>query len=52
MFCFFQVILLVLWTVLWKRKRAEQAKEVISLPDNSTDSLSYLYESGFSRRLQ
>jgi hypothetical protein len=38
--------------VLWKRKRSEQAKEVISLPDNSTDSLSYLYESGFSRRLQ
>lgn len=50
-FLVLQVILLVLWTFLWRRKRSVQAKEVV-VPDNSTDSLSYLYESGFARRLQ
>jgi len=46
-----QVLLLVLWVVLWKKKRSQNAKEVV-IPDNSTDSLSYMYESGFSRRMQ
>jgi hypothetical protein len=46
-----QVLLLVLWVVLWKKKRIQNAKEVV-IPDNSTDSLSYMYESGFTRRMQ
>ena len=46
-----QVLLLVLWVVLWKKKRTQNAKEVV-IPDNSTDSLSYMYESGFTRRMQ
>ena len=47
-----QAVLLIVWTLMWKRRRSEQAKEVIMLPDNSTDSLSYMYETGFTRRLQ
>jgi len=46
-----QILLLVLWVVLWKKKRSQNAKEVV-IPDNSADSLSYMYESGFSRRMQ
>ena len=46
-----QVLLLVLWVVLWKKKRSQNAKEVV-IPDNTTDSLSYMYESGFTRRMQ
>merc|ERR1711976_46260 len=42
-----QVLLLVVWVLLWKKKRTQQAKEVI-VPDNSTDSLSYMYDSGYS----
>ena len=46
-----QVLLLVAWVLLWRKKRSQQAKEVV-VPDNSTDSLSYMYDSGYSRRLQ
>ena len=46
-----QILLLVLWVVLWKKKRIQNAKEVV-IPDNSTDSLSYMYDSGFTRRMQ
>ena len=52
-FLVFQVFLLLLWTLLWKKKRSEQAKQVIMSPENlsSTDSLSYIYETGIPRRL-
>ena len=46
-----QILLLVLWVVLWKKKRVQNAKDVV-IPDNSTDSLSYMYDSGFTRRMQ
>ncbi len=47
-----QVFLLMLWTLLWKRKRSAIAKEVVT-PDggSSTDSLSYIYETGIPRRM-
>jgi len=51
MFLVAQVLLLVLWILVWRRKRSKQAKEVV-VPDNSTDSLSHMYETGYSRRLQ
>ena len=47
-----QIMILVFWTVLWKRKRSVMAKEVILPPENcsSADSLSYIYDSGIPRR--
>ena len=52
-FLVIQVIILTMFVFLWKRKRDSQAKDVISLPpESTTDSLSYMYESGFTRRLQ
>lgn len=51
-FLVLQVIMLVMFTFLWKKKRSNQAKEIISPPESTTDSLSYMYESGFTRRLQ
>lgn len=52
-FIVIQVLLLILWTLVWKKKRTEHAKEVILPPEacSSTDSLSYIYDSGIPRRL-
>ena len=50
-----QVILLLLWTLLWRKKRSAQAKEVVMMtPDaqSTADSLSYIYETGIPRRMQ
>lgn len=48
-----QILVLVFWTLLWKRKRSVMAKEVIMPPENcsSTDSLSYIYDTGIPRRM-
>ena len=51
-FLVIQVIILTMFVFLWKRKRDYQAKEVITPPESTTDSLSYMYESGYTRRLQ
>ena len=51
-FLVIQVIILTMFVFLWKRKRDYQSKEVITPPESTTDSLSYMYESGFTRRLQ
>ena len=52
-FLVIQVIILAMFVFLWKKKRENQAKEVICTPpESTTDSLSYMYESGFTRRLQ
>jgi len=50
-FLVIQVIILTMFVFLWKKKRENQAKEVITPPESTTDSLSYMYESGFARRL-
>jgi len=50
-FLVIQVIILTMFVFLWKRKRDSQAKEVITPPESTTDSLSYMYESGYTRRL-
>ena len=49
-FLVIQVIILTMFVFLWKKKRENQAKEVITPPESTTDSLSYMYESGFARR--
>ena len=51
-FLVIQVIILSMFVFLWKKKRENHAKEVITPPESTTDSLSYMYESGFTRRLQ
>lgn len=51
-FLVLQVIILAMFVFLWKKKRNVHAKEVITPPESTTDSLSYMYESGFTRRLQ
>lgn len=50
-FLVIQIIILSMFVFLWKKKRENQAKEVITPPESTTDSLSYMYESGFTRRL-
>jgi hypothetical protein len=47
-----QAFLLLLWTLLWKRKRSAHSKEIVT-PDShsSADSLSYIYETGIPRRM-
>ena len=47
-----QLLLLIIWTLVWKRRRSEAAKEVIMRPENTHDSLSYIYETGLARRMQ
>jgi len=51
-FLVIQVIILSMFVFLWKKKRENNAKKVITPPESTTDSLSYMYESGFTRRLQ
>ena len=54
-FIVIQVLLLILWTLLWKKKRSAHAKEVaviMSPAESTTDSLSYIYDSGIPRRMQ
>ena len=51
-FLVIQVIILSMFVFLWKKKRENHAKQVISPPESTSDSLSYMYESGFTRRLQ
>ena len=51
-FLVIQVIILSMFVFLWKKKRENNAKQVITPPESTTDSLSYMYESGFTRRLQ
>jgi len=51
-FLVIQVIILSMFVFLWKKKRNNHAKQVITPPESTTDSLSYMYESGFTRRLQ
>ena len=47
-----QVFILFLWTLLWKKKRNAQAKDVVMSPElSSADSLSYIYEAGIPRRM-
>lgn len=47
-----QIFLLLLWTVLWKKRRSAQSKEVVMREGaSSTDSLSYIYETGIPRRM-
>lgn len=50
-FLVIQIIILSMFVFLWKKKRENQAKEVITPAESTTDSLSYMYESGFTRRL-
>ena len=48
-----QVLLLVIWVLFWKKKRSQQAKEVVHVNSpgmSNADSLSYMYDSGFQRR--
>eukprot|EP00095_Tigriopus_kingsejongensis_P012749 maker-scaffold30_size591359-snap-gene-1.15 protein:Tk12749 transcript:maker-scaffold30_size591359-snap-gene-1.15-mRNA-1 annotation:"hypothetical protein DAPPUDRAFT_214208" len=46
-----QLFLLFLWTLLLRKKRNLQAKEIIMPSESSiADSMSYMYESGVSRR--
>lgn len=52
-FLVLQILILLFCTLLWKRKRNLQAKEIMlpSPPGSSTaDSLSYIYESSIPRR--
>ena len=51
-FLVIQVIILAMFVFLWKKKRENRGKEVITPPESTTDSLSYMYETGFTRRLQ
>lgn len=51
-FLVIQIIILTMFIFLWKKKRENHAKEVITPAESTTDSLSYMYESGFTRRLQ
>ena len=53
-----QILLLVLWTLLWRRRRSLAAKEVMlqhspemAAAASTTDSLSYIYDAGIPRRL-
>ena len=49
-----QVLLLVVWVLFWKKKRSQMAKEVVTTASqlSSADSLSYMYDTGFQRRLR
>jgi len=51
-FLVIQVIILSMFVFLWKKKRENHKNQTISPPESTTDSLSYMYESGFTRRLQ
>ena len=48
-----QVLLLVIWVLFWKKKRSQMAKEVVTTTSqlSNADSLSYMYDTGFQRRL-
>jgi len=51
-FLVIQVVILSMFVFLWKKNRERNAKQVISPPESTTDSLSYMYESGFTRRFK
>jgi hypothetical protein len=52
LFLFAQVVIVILFAIIWRRNHNQKDKELMMGPESRTDSLSYMYETGLARRLQ